>query len=459
MKLLRQDQPQDLTPPTPTPAVVTQNPPCPDQVNCRSLESENLGNTVCNNFQNDEEDLEFTVQYNARKSLRSLQNLLNKTRTKHTICFCMNSMFDTSQPTYMYNRTVISNLTRCKIPKCPSCAKKIYSDKAKEIEQIVDYSVNTLDLDIFMITLTRSHSKRDSLEDLWDSLTSLKTKLFKHRDIQDHDPVWYHSTFEPNYNFRNGFHPHFHVLIAFKKGSLKPIHEQDIKNRYSMMAAKMGFNASNVNGLDIKRITNGKQISAYVTKFDHESQISKELASDNKSTKVITSVSMRALIQLYSDERFDELPFAIPEAAKVRCEKIILEYLKVKNKRTFQGCMNYKKILKTLKTRREELTGPVENNNKDTQVERISISPILVHRFIDSKRWHQILLIQTKYKDLKDVYNDIVYLLEKHYPSVDIDSELLYEVFDSPQDVPQRQLKWTPRWKYKLYNDFNKCAA
>lgn len=169
--------------------------------NKAGCQSSGLGNTVYIKSQKQESD-DCCFQRKARKNLNYVQNLLSKKIIKHQIGICLKQQFDSSASTYLYEGGGISNIMRCRLSKCPSCAKRIYLNKQKDIEKVLRYTDAKLDADVYMFTLTVSHSIKDKLSDLISILSEAKSKLFKHKCIVDNGPFWSHFSLEINYSLK-----------------------------------------------------------------------------------------------------------------------------------------------------------------------------------------------------------------------------------------------------------------
>jgi hypothetical protein len=452
------------------------------------FKSTGLGNTVCKKSQKTNSDQESDIanekQYNARKELDSVQELLLSRGLKHRItrknkitgkdqlietiphvCFCSKTQFDCLAPTHLYSGGGISNMVRCKTPRCPSCAKKIYSEKHKELTKVLNWSVSE-GLEVFMVTLTVSHGRGSRLEDNRKLLSKCKSKLFKHKVIQDHDPKWCHFTEENNESLRNGWHPHYHSLIAFDKGVVGKSEIESMKRQWIKMVKKQGGHASFERGLDIQKMNNVDSAAAYCAK-DVETQAQEikrmayEVSSDHKLGSK-QSLSIQKMIHVYAFGKWTEFGYT-----KTQIEDRIVEYYSINRMRTFQCCNNYRKILRKIKEKEADLTSEVSDTEKEEQreneqVSRISLSPNAVSKLVKNNLWMKILVYHSKDKNLNNVYQFIIDKIhdkneelvkekgDEYKMDIDIDLEIGIEVFDSVKDIPKPILIFrTPGMLYR----------
>jgi len=425
-----------------------------------------LGITVYNKSQKlDSEVIEESIdvdnehQFKARTNLNYVQSLLNDRGIKHQIGICMKRQFDSSSSTYLYEGGGISNLMRCRLSKCSCCSKKIYLDKQRDIEQVLRYT-DSVGADMFMFTLTVSHSKKDKLVDLISKLSEAKSKLFKHKCIVEHQLLWSHFSLEINYSFRNGWHPHYHCLVAMKKDSINDSAIDSIKFQWSKICSKLGVKSSLKNGLDIRVVDDIDKASKYAVKDLLFKKVSKEVASDNKKGRSDESISIQEMITLAANSQWHEFGFSINEAAKLRVENLICEYYQVQRRRTFQGCKQFKSMLATAKERIELLVGETKEKEKKEKIKRIAISSSAFHKLIGAKLWSKVLLLHAKHKDIQDVVGEIYYLIEEYNLNIS-DEEFGYEELTIDEFIAQKkELKYTglARNSYS-YSDYNKCAA
>ena len=435
--------------------------------NSRDCEHSGLGITVYNKSQKlESEVIEDSVdnehQFKARRNLNYVQSLLNNKLIKHQIGICLKKQFDSSSSTYLYQGGGISNLMRCRLPKCPCCSKKIYLEKQRDIEKVLRLS-DSYGLDMFMFTLTISHGKKDKLADLMALLSEAKSKLFKHKCVVEHQVSWSHFSLEVNYSYRNGWHPHYHCLVSVKKDSLNQDGIDEIKKQWSKICSKLGVKSSLTNGLDIKVVDDVEKASKYAVKDLIFKKVAVEVASDNKKARQSESISIQEMITTAADGRWKEFGYSIEEAAKTRIEKLIIEYYEVKRKRTFQGCKQFKSFLAVAKERIDillEETSEKEKKEKKEKIKRIAVSSSAFHKFTRARVWNQVLMFHAKYSDLQDVIGEVHYLIDKHELDID-DTEICYQELTSEEFIAQKkELKYTGLRKASLlYSDYNKCAA
>jgi len=403
-----------------------------------------LGITVYNKSQK-QESSDCCFQATARKNLNYVQNLLVEKDIRHQIGICLKRQFDSSTSTYLYEGGGISNIMRCRLSKCPCCAKKIYLERQRDIEKVLRYTDAKLDADVYMFTLTVSHSKKDKLSDLISILSEAKSKLFKHKCVVDNKVFWSHFSLEINYSFRNGWHPHYHCLIAVKKDSLNDSKKIDfIKSQWVKICKKLGVSCDFEKGLDITIVDDAEKASKYAVKDEVFKKISVEAASDNKHAKKAYSFSIQKLITIAANSNWSEIPFSNELASKIRTEKCITEYYEVKRKRTFQCCKAFMGLLEQANQKLDILIGEIEKPEKKEKIKRLAISSNAFHKFVEAKVWHLILQLHSKNNDLRDVEGEIFHLVDKNQIDVDIDLEITYQEMTVEEFIDQKsKLKFT----------------
>lgn len=168
---------------------------------------------------------------------------------------------------------------------CPVCSAKISERKANEMRQAFNIAIAEK-LNISLLTFTAPHNSGDKLVDLklgiskalelfWTGATA---KRFKEK----YGIIGHVRSFEIRHG-KNGWHPHFHIII-FSKNEL-PFTLRDSKRklkleqslewlkileRWQSCCVRADLNSPNMYGMDIQ---NGKGASEYISKFGSDDEI------------------------------------------------------------------------------------------------------------------------------------------------------------------------------------------
>lgn len=361
-------------------------------------------------------------KYNSRLALNYIQSVFDKYHFydvkqtsssiekykvyNHRTAYCLNRQFDSSQSTYLYSKGKISNLFNCGNYKCPVCCHKYFMEKRLEIQKVLNWA-NTNDIYVYMVTLTVPHTRNDSYLDVFELASRCKTKLMKHKVIQNQYPVFTVSRQEEPYT-KNGYHCHYHCLIGFDAPVL---HEDKIKEQWVKIGKSEGVNISVENGLDIKLMTSVDAAADYMckeTKLDVKGVACEMTATETKVAKK-EGMSMYEIISLASQNRWDEMAYS-----RRKVEMLIIEYFSAKKKRIFQGDKAYGQILKRLKQEETDSTSQSESEDKEELIEnedRIEIKSTTVYQLVQKKLWFKILLIHSQHENLNNALEEMYMFL------------------------------------------------
>lgn len=111
-------------------------------------------------------------------------------------------------------------LQSCGSQSCPVCAARIAAHRKQEVEAVVNWAVGE-GYRVSMLTLTQRHNVRDSLLDLWNSLTVAWQYLTSGRRWVDFKEqigfVGFVKAVEVTRSEQNGWHVHQHILIISER--------------------------------------------------------------------------------------------------------------------------------------------------------------------------------------------------------------------------------------------------
>ncbi|SNY93492.1 hypothetical protein SAMN04515647_3789 [Cohaesibacter sp. ES.047] len=200
----------------------------------------------------------------------------------------------------LYNdRARYGHLASCgRIWQCPVCSRNICMQREREIRHAWNYIVNLTGKNekptytAVMMTLTFQHNRSDDLQDLVkrarDALRGFTAsakmkKLRKNGDLLG--SIW---ALEVTWSYKNGWHPHFHVLLFYRSGTLKQsIRELScLRKEWSKCLTKQelkgGNHAFNLTGRDISADNKNSRIEEYIAKFSEKAGVSLDEIEDKR---------------------------------------------------------------------------------------------------------------------------------------------------------------------------------
>ena len=206
----------------------------------------------------------------------------------------------------------LTNLQKCgSIWICPVCLIKLNKHKLEWLKLTLDHH-SKQNRKMSFNTLTIQHKRYSRLEDTMDLLQSVyKSVSENHRlkKIKKENKIEYIYTMEITYG-ANGWHPHFHFLVVSKadNSSIKE-YNQLFKSLYQKQIEKRGLLYKEGVTIDIKSISNDKDIADYMTKQNAVY----EITSNQNKISYKASKNYLELVSDYIDNGVDHT-------------KILLEY-------------------------------------------------------------------------------------------------------------------------------------
>lgn len=169
-----------------------------------------------------------------------------------------------------------SNLQSCgSVWNCPVCAAKISEQRRSELKQGIARHRKNGGY-VYLITLTNSHHYGDNLEQLMSGQKKALKYLWSDRKTKEHFAAIGkigHITASEVTHGKNGFHPHFHILLfSDRQIDIKALQEFIAKEwQHCCRKAKLK-EPSLEHGCDI---TDGKFADRYVAKWGLEEEMTK----------------------------------------------------------------------------------------------------------------------------------------------------------------------------------------
>ena len=360
-------------------------------------------------------------------SLRYVQKLLAQAKVeRHKTSYCCNRQFSTSTPTLLLDNQKTTNIFHCRHTSCAVCSKKIYADKNTQLNKVFTYvSRNNPNASFHIMTLTIPHQQHHQLSDRMELLAALKRRLMDHKVIKNLNLLFFHTTLEIVYS-KNGFHPHYHIMLS----KVKEITQQQIQaiaNQYQKIAKAFNVFVDIIKGFHIGATKTTAAAANYLSKSQDFSNLASELVSDHKMYSNKETYTMPQLISLAANNEFNKIVYS-----KARVEKVILEYLQLKNINYFRGCKKYDQLVKLSANIQLPNT---KNDPKPTKY--IQINPKAFHALaknnlllgsevLDSNnnviQFEGLLNHHRSNTDLNDTFGYLLYIIERNqqklYPGI-----------------------------------------
>lgn len=193
--------------------------------------------------------------------------------------------------TFEHNKAFYTGLMSCgSVWNCPVCSAKISERRRSEMQTGLNLAQES-GLKPFLITLTNSHGIGDDLADIkskqlkaLQKLSSGKNSIKNTLQRYGINQCGYIRTYEVTHGKKNGFHPHFHIIVFIDSDIDTPLIIEDLKKwyfkRWYSSCQKVGLPLPNEkHGVDVK---NGDFAARYVTKWGLADEMTKTLHKKNK---------------------------------------------------------------------------------------------------------------------------------------------------------------------------------
>lgn len=160
-----------------------------------------------------------------RRSAYALKNTSAKLLPNERVNNCLNNRVTADRGvdvklSKVTGKAHYGNLMRCdSVWVCPCCSARILSQRGKEVEQGVNEWI-TAGGSVFMLTLTHSHKRDESLAIKMSLLKKALSRFFGDRAMKSvfsqFGKVGQIKALETTYSDANGWHPHHHILMFSK---------------------------------------------------------------------------------------------------------------------------------------------------------------------------------------------------------------------------------------------------
>ncbi|KAA1174611.1 protein rep [Photorhabdus heterorhabditis] len=153
---------------------------------------------------------------------------------------------------------------------CPICAAKINERKAAEM-RIAFNQAPALAVRPHLVTFTAPHDAGDSIEELTMKIREALAAFWRERQVakwkKSRGVVGNIRSFEVRYG-RNGWHPHFHLIIFSHNSLLEDT--AILLEKWQACCVRVGLSMPNEYGLDIQ---DGSKAGEYICKFGSDGEI------------------------------------------------------------------------------------------------------------------------------------------------------------------------------------------
>lgn len=202
----------------------------------------------------------------------------------HRVNYCSKRRIDKNKNIFVhYNQSRqqahFGNLVHCgSVWTCADCATKITEVRKQETKQGIA-NWRSKGGHVYLLTLTNRHHRGDNLLDLLTGQQKALVKFWGQRAVKemlkDLGYVGRVMATEVTWNFDNGWHPHFHILIFFEHELFNGGQglRTFLANEWINACRKAGLKLPTLeHGVDLQ---DGSYADQYVTKWGLESEITK----------------------------------------------------------------------------------------------------------------------------------------------------------------------------------------
>ena len=213
-----------------------------------------------------------TIETEKRKKEVPIAELVHKSLVAHGII--TNPRVVKCGTYYSWERYTKRRVRCGRVKECPMCNERTADLKRHEILKKQEECLKDGG-SLFLVTLTMTHKKTDSMKYLQDKLSDSVRKLKNQhgwRKIREQSFMPPRTVYECTYSEKNGFHPHVHMLFFIKNQQLTKTKIRETLSPYWNNYTGANLDVSNV---DNPNIYINKKEYPYVNLDELESTIGK----------------------------------------------------------------------------------------------------------------------------------------------------------------------------------------
>lgn len=239
--------------------------------------------------------------HKTHKQLRAeryrLKSVVNKIFPESSTAKCCRAVIPNQKVKILkspQNKAHYAGLRRCSsVWLCPVCAAKIAERRRAELVAAIA-KAKVMGLRVFLMTPTIPHGMGDDVGDILDKMMKAWRKVTTSRAGRKvHDELYVEGTIRSleTTDGKNGFHPHFHVVV-FAKPTFADV--RDFQDAYLPLwqdaCVKAGLpRPSNEHGL---KVDDGSKAARYASKWGLEDEMTKGHTKTSKGDKGMTPWDM-----------------------------------------------------------------------------------------------------------------------------------------------------------------------
>lgn len=210
-----------------------------------------------------------------------LQNESVKLLPTERVRFCLRHRVDGSKGVEVkYNekreQAHYSNVQRCgSVWVCPICSAQISEGRRQELKQGMEYW-QSQGKAVYLLTLTNPHHHGDNLEQLLSGQKKALANFWRLRKPREMfkslDKAGHITATEVTYG-KNGWHPHYHILLFFNKPINSKVLRDFLAGVWQHCCKKAGIKVPSLeHGCDLRE---GKYADKYVSKWGLPDEVTK----------------------------------------------------------------------------------------------------------------------------------------------------------------------------------------
>lgn len=201
----------------------------------------------------------------------------------HRVNYCLNRRISKAKGVDLFynenrEKAHYGNLQRCgSVWTCPVCSSRITEGRRSEVGTGIKNWVTNNKGAVYLATFTNPHNVGDNLEDLLDGQKRAFDKFWGQRAVKEYmKSLGYVGRIvatEVTYG-KNGWHPHYHMILFFKHTILNIPSLQDfLAVQWQIACKKAGLKVPSIShGVDVR---DGTYASQYVTKWGMDYEVTK----------------------------------------------------------------------------------------------------------------------------------------------------------------------------------------